>query len=294
MRENNLDIQTNEEDYLWTGLTLPILSEEELAWQQRENGDKVRFHRGVWWRQVRPTFCLPCQIYRTVNHDASWPLPLDSLAGFMHLAARDSPSNSIYRSIARDSVGKYSLLQLSLKPRHNVRKALRRLKVRPVERLEMFLKDGLAVYRNWHERVHWGRDKSDPSRFESWIGRVFRHAKKLVLGAYCGDKLVAFMLPYATGNASTTAFIASHGDFLRSYPNDALYHAFLCLSRQTPGIQMADLGSLCSKPTLNEFKLHYGAIKETPSYVWINPLVRHVAWPWLRQRYPWLQAGHGY
>jgi hypothetical protein len=67
-----------------------------------------------------------------------------------------------------------------------------------------------------------------------------------------------------------------------------LYHAFLCIARQTPGIEMADMGPTSSKATLDNFKLHYGQVLELPCYTWVNPAVNVLLGWHIRQRYPWL------
>jgi hypothetical protein len=282
------DTKLSREDLLWAGLTLTVFTEEELARQRTSTGDKVHFHRGVWWEQLRSSFCLPTQIYTQVNHRESWPRAVDAILGFMHLASPDSPSNSDYRSIARDGIGRYSIQSLSMKTRYHCRQALARVDVRPVERMDEFISDGHEVYKSWHQRVQWGRDKSDRGRFEAWILSVFRRSENTVLGAYLNNKLIGFMLPHATGSTAFMAFVASHSDYLKYRPNDALNHAFLTIARQTPKVEIADFGPLSRKRSLNEFKLHYGAVKQSPSYVWINPLIRPIVARWLARRYPWL------
>jgi hypothetical protein len=277
------------EDLLWEGLSLPILGEEELAKQQAETGDRVHLHRGVWWIEFKPFFSMPCDIFNQTDRRDSWPGLTHALAGYMHLSVPNSPTNSMYQSIIRDNVDRYSIRNLSRNRRGCVRKGLSDLEVRPIENVEHLFTDGYEVYASWHRRVQWGSDKTHRSKFEAWISRVFRQSKKIVLGAYRDDKLIAFMLPRAVGNSACPCFVASQTDFLIYNPNDALFHAFLCLARQTKGVQTANFGALCSKPSLNQFKLHYGNVKSFPSYVWVNPMIRSVVLPWVRRRYPWLE-----
>jgi hypothetical protein len=276
------------EDLLWEGLSLPILSEEELAKQQAETGDRVHFHRGVWWIEFKPFFSMPCDLFSRADSRDSWPRLTHAFAGYLHLSVPNSPANSMYQAIISDNVDRYSIRNLSRSRQRHVRQGLSDLDVRPIEKVEHLFKDGYQVYTSWHRRVQWGRDKTDRSRFEAWISRVFRQSKKIVLGAYRGNKLVAFMLPRAVGSSACPCFVASQTEFLNCNPNDALFHAFLCLARQTKGVQSANLGALCNKPSLNQFKLHYGNVKSFPSYVWVNPMIRFVLLPWAVRRYPWL------
>jgi hypothetical protein len=275
------------EDLFWPGLRFAVASEEEFAREQKAAGDRVHFHDGVWWRELRHGFCQPCFAFREVDHRAVRPQFLRSPAGFMHVAAPGSPSNGVYRVIGRDRVQEYSLQQLGKKKR-NVRSGLTRVQVRPVTSLEDLTGDGYEVYLSWRKRTAWGADKSLRPVYEAWIASAFWRPQRMVLGAYCQGKLVAFMLPYAVHNVAFVSFVASHSDALSAYPNDALYHAFLCIARQTPGIVTASMGPVCSKASLDRFKLCYGEIKEIPCYGWINPAIRLLAGRRISQRYPWL------
>jgi hypothetical protein len=282
------ETQLASEDRLWEGLSLPTLGEEELATQQAETGDRVHLNRGVWWNEIKPFFSMPCDIFSRRDRRESWPRRTHALAGYMHLSVPNSPTNSIYRAIVRIDVDRYSIRNLSRNRRRNVSQGLSDLEVRPIELLEDLIVDGYEVYVSWHRRVQWGTDKTDRARFEAWMSRVFRQSNQIILGAYRDNKLVAFMLPRVVGTSACPCFVASHADFLDSNPNDALFHAFLCIARQTKGVQTANLGPLCNKSSLNQFKLHYGNVKSFPSYLWINPMIRPVVFPWIRRRYPWL------
>ena len=277
------------EDALWSGLDFTVADEETFAREQQAAGDSVHFHRGVWWRGLRYGFCQPCFPLRLIDHRDAWPHGLRAPLGFMHLARPGSPANAVYRSIAREQVHAYSLQQVDKKRRNLVRSALSRLEVRPVQSLAELAAEGYQVYRSWRERTGWGRSKARPQVFSSWITSAFRRPRRFVLGAYLEDKLVAFMLPCAAHNVAFVSFVASHSSALWAHPNDALYHAFLCIARQTPGITTADMGPASSKPSLDKFKLDYGAIRQSPCYVWMNPAVRLLVGSHIKQRYPWLQ-----
>lgn len=278
------------EDLLWTGLSLPVLDVEQLAHEQRAEGDRIHFHRGVWWIQAKPLFSAPCFPYAQVDHHQSWPHPLRALAGFMHLAKRDAPFNGFYPSIVRENLSGYSVRNLSRKRRNAVRSGLAQLTVRVVERLKDLVCDGHEVYVSFYQRVRWGRDRSDRASFSAWITKVFEHPKRIALGVYRREKLVGFMLPYVVDNVAIHSYCATHSEFLTSRPNDALYHAFLCIARQTPGVQVACFGPVSNKPSLDRFKLEYATVKNLPSYTWVNPLLGPIANKWITRRYPWLRA----
>lgn len=275
------------EDQIWAGMTFEVIDTSEMPVQYRAVGDEVHYHRGVWWKQLNSFFCTPCSIFEVVSPSESWPKLTHALAGYSHLCGSHGNSNSIYRAIVNDDVKNYSLMGLSGKRNmQEVRRALNKTQVRQVTTDEL-VRDGVEVYASWHQRVGWGRDRSRESA-ERWLRRACSRPKRMVLGAFVGDKLVAFMLPYATGSVVCPSFVASHTEYLKYRPNDALHHAVLCISRQTPGITMVDFGPLCNKPTLNEFKLRFGSLREFPAYTWVHPLIRIAAQGRFRARYPWL------
>jgi Acetyltransferase (GNAT) domain len=278
------------DDMHWAGLSFRVIDDEELARQQAEVEDRVHYHRGVWWRHARALFWLPSARFTEVDHDTSWPHPLKALVGYMHIAKPGSTYNGYFRAIVRERMSSYSISMLAHDTRKKVRKGLTQLQVRPVEHLDQFLSDGFDVYRSWHGRVQWGRDKSSFPVFEGWMSRVFRSPHQLVLGVYLKNRMVAFTLPYAVQNVATTAFIASHSDFLSYNPNDVMFHAFMCIARQTRGVEMVEFGPVSRKPTLDSFKLKYAYVKEFRSYTWINPLVLVIAHQRIREQFPWLNA----
>lgn len=282
--------QLDREDQLWAGLSFPVLSEEELAQGQFVAGDKVHFHRGVWWLQVRSLFCAPCFPYSQVDHRKSWPYLLRGLAGFTHLSLPYAPSNGMYAAIVHENVPNYSIRDLSTDRRTKLRKALTHLNVRIVEQARELVTGGFEVYSSCHQRIGWGRNKTDRATFEAWIRRAFQRQGRTILGAYHGNKLVAFMLPYAVGNIAVQSYLASHTEYLKYRPNEAIIHAFLSIARQTAGVEMADFGPVSSKASLDSFKQHFGSIRHFPSYTWINPILRVTMRKWLRRRYPWLRS----
>jgi len=279
---------TRREDLIWSGLTFAVTDEEEFAREQESAGDRVHFSNGVWWRDLRFGFCQPCFCFREVDHRQARPYFGRCAAGFMHVAAPGSPTNGTYRVIVREDMKQYSLQQLERRKRGVVRAAITRVEVRPVTDINDLTGDGYEVYISWRERTGWGSNKSQRAVYEKWITSAFRRSKRLVLGAYCDDKLVGFMLPAAVRNVAFISYIASHSDALWAYPNDALYHAFLCIARQTPGIEVANMGTISTKASLDRFKLCYGTVKELPCYAWINPALQMLFGRRLSERYPWL------
>ena len=275
------------EDLLWEGLTFPVMSAEEIPAQHASGGDKVHYHHGVWWKQLNRFFCMPCSTYREIHPHESWPNPSYARAGYMHLCPEDVESNATYPAIVNDDVKNYSVKRLASKRKSGmIRAAVAEVKVRPVSADEL-IRDGHDVYVSWRQRTRWGRDRSGDA-FAVWVTRVCSSPKRLVLAAFVGEKMAAFMLPYATGHVVTPSFLASHSDFLAHRPNDVLYHAMLCIARQTPEITMANFGPLCSKESLNEFKLRFGRLREFPAYARLHPLLRLFAGERMRVRYPWL------
>lgn len=277
------------QDQIWTGMQFPVLSPEELARQQASVEDRVHQSRGVWWRQARPFFWQPCFNYQPLDRIDAWPSRLRALGGFTHISKEGSDSNGVFRAIVHDNIPQYSLRVVSAERRNKIRNGLALLTVREV-RPEELLDQGYEVYLDWRSRVKWGRDKSTRDKYARWIGKVVQQPRRLRLGAFDENRLVAFMLPYACDGSLVLSYIASHSESLHQHPNDVLYHAMLTIGRQTPGIRLAEFGSVSSKSSLDKFKLGYGVVKEFPSYTWINPVLRPLVMPRIRRQYPWLQG----
>lgn len=290
MLQSAEQLQLVREDLLWAGLSFPVLNEEELARQHAAVEERVHFHRGVWWRRAGPCFFFPSFALAEVDHRESWPHPVRALAGFTHLSSPNSPCNGVYRALVREDVTKYSLASLSQYRRHNVRRALARLTVRVLENLHDLIEDGYEVYLSCHRRIQWGTDRGDRQAFGRWITKAFKQPKDFILGAYKEDKLVAFMFTNVVERVASVCYVASHSGFLKCFPNDALFHAFLCIARQTRGVETAWFGPISTDRSLDQFKLHYTSIKQFPSYTWINPLVRPLFNRWIRPKYPWLHG----
>ena len=275
------------EDQLWAGLTFPVMEASEVPAQHTAGGDPVHFHRGVWWKHLNRFFCMPCSLFERIDPRESWPDPRHALAGYLHLCPEGAESNATYPAIVDDTVKQYSVKGLASKRRSGmIRGALAHVTVRPVS-VDELARDGYEVYVSWHERVLWGRDRTRES-FREWVLRACSSPKQMALGAFANNRIVAFVLPYATGEVVALSFLASHTDYLKLRPNDVLYHALLCIARQTPGITMADFGPVCSKDSLNDFKLRFGRRREFPAYAKINPVLRLFAAERMRVRYPWL------
>jgi len=207
----------------------------------------------------------------------------------MHLATDGSQANGIYRAIVRENLARYSISSFSKDRRYFIRKGLEHCNIRPVERLEDLLKDGYEVYANWARRTGWANGQ-ESQKFDAVISRCFQQSKCLAFGAYVGNTLAAFMLPCRMGNVVMLAFLASHSNLLKCFPNDALFHALLSIARQSPGVEMVFFGGMSITPSQNKFKLHYGSIKQFPSYTWINPVMRPIFDKWVRPRYPSLTS----
>ncbi len=277
------------EDRLWTGLEFPSISIEELACQQAKVEDTVHWHRGCWWKQARPFFWQPSFPYEELDHRQTWPARIRSLLGYTHIAKDNSESNGIFRSIIRNNISSYSMHSLSRERRNKIRFGLRKLQLRLLTTSDL-AEDGYKVYVSCHNRVQWGRNKCAKDIYQRWITKALSQPKRIFLGAYHDDKLIAFALPTSCNGIVSLSYIASHTDSLPLHPNDFLYHAILTIARQTAGIRMAEFGAVSSKASLNIFKLGYGTVGEFPSFTWINPILRPMVISRIRKQYPWLQG----
>ena len=258
------------------------LSVDELVAQDRSVEDSFHFHRGIWWREVRPFFYQPAFFLQPVDGHRSSPRRLKALLGYHHVVQEGQQANSCFKMLMLKDVKSYSLDSIYLKARNAIRKAQRLLEVKRITEVNDLLTGGYEAYVSFRRRTNWGRDKTNYDVFSHWITRAFRLEKRFFLGAYFEGKLIAYMTQHLVEGIAAVGLLISHSDYLRYRPNDLLLHTFLTLCRRSPGVTMAQIGPASLRPSLDRFKMKFGfEAVSYPTYVWINPFVR----PLLRRFY---------
>lgn len=256
-------------------LVLEALSLDELVAQDSSVEDSFHFHKGIWWREIKPFFYQPGFFLQPVDAKRSSPRRRKALLGYHHVVPEGRQANSCFKMLMLKDVKSYSLDSIDGKARNVIRKAQRFLEVKRITEVNDLLTGGYETYVSFRRRTNWGRDKTDYGVFSHWITRAFRLEKRFFLGAYFDGKLIAYTAHHLVERIAAVAVVISHSDYLQYCPNDLLLHTFLEICRRSPGVTMAQIGPASLKPSLDRFKMKFGfEAVSYPTYVWINPLAK--------------------
>jgi hypothetical protein len=173
----------------------------------------------------------------------------------------------------------YDLQSLKRK-RGQITRAMSAFRIEPVTDLQDLLSSGYDVYLDWERRIGEVRIKrSHHDAYRHWINSVFTHPYGMILGAYSGNRLAAFMTSYAIDGVANCSKIFSHSEFNQQTPSSALLYAFVKIAGNNPEIQRVWHGLRHTNPSLQRYKAVMGFDLVTyPAYIrlraGIRPLVR--------------------
>ncbi len=273
--------------------SFPIASVDELADHFLRTGRKVHKHDNIWWREIRPFFCMPLLWLTPITPEAARPNPTKSLCGYLHNVPVESPSNGKLTYFLLDDVSQYSIDTLKNSARRNTLKGINELVTCKVENLEDLLTDGYEVYLSWKKRIWKDKavDLSNPNVFRKRLTNEFNFSKNLILGSYYNGRLVAFLIGFAVDQTAYFEKMYTHRDYHYLHPSEALTYYFIEACKQSGCITTVWDGFKSRRASLNDFKKRGGSKEVTfPTYIKLNPLVRLGMNIFLRKRYNWLRG----
>lgn len=234
----------------------------------------VHHHDGVWWFEVRPRYCWCLDPFEIPAHGAR-PAHHRSLLGFQTLVADPSRGNAYFNPMILDDVAGYGLQRLGAFRRNRVRKGIRSLTVRPLNRPDELRADGFEIETEFYSRTQW---RAPPPRDEwpeyaelAFVTPTIDH----LLGAFADEKLVAYMSWFGIGRTAHLAHIASGEAGNRACANDALLFHWIMMLRESGVYDRAVYTIRSFKPSLDEFKeSHLFRLCSIPMRLVLNPLVR--------------------
>jgi hypothetical protein len=262
-----------------SSVRLHNMTVDETVQADRTLGIKFHFSDNIWWREVKPFFYQPAVSTLRLKPGTVRPHLWSALGGYYHMVPEGVESNgAIIANEISDPVG-YDLQSLKRK-RGQILRALAEFRIQPVTDLQDLLGSGYDVYLDWERRIGEVRTKrSHRNRFARWISSVFAHPYGMILGAYTGNRLAAFMTIYATDGVANCSKIFSHSEFSKQTPSSALLYSFVKISSNNPEIQRVWHGLRHINPSLQRYKAVMGFDLITyPAYIrlraGIRPLVR--------------------
>jgi hypothetical protein len=267
------------------------LSVEEFVSQDLKKGDSIHHHNGVWWREVKSFFHMPAWFLTSVTPGSARPQLIRSFGGYYHLVPENRPSNGTIVMNVWEPVSEYSLSCVESQMRTNIRRAMKVLNVRKVERLEELLDDGYLVYDAWLRlKDSQGRrgqvdNHANRQSFENWIRKEFDLPKRMILGAYLDDRLIGFQAAYQVKDTATMPFLYTDPAYGNLNTSHALIYAFLKISRQS-GAKLVVNGFKTNQKSLQDFKRRHGFVERVfPCHIRVNPILEPVVKLVMKEKY---------
>lgn len=239
------------------------LSESEFAQQQGVLGEAVHYHDGVWWKRTAPFYCTPVFEYRRIAPGEAKPNPLRSLLGYSHLTPCGQAGGDTKPRIVLEGDGlrNFSIKSLASAERAQIRKAARLLSLREVRDLEEVLEDMREINVRQAERTGHGLRPSfylaHANEWRSYMRRVFGLSGRTWVGAFAGERLVAYHLYYQVEDVVIIDSVKSHTDYLSLAPNSGLLFRMLEEIRDLGTVSMVVYGGPSANPKLDSFKANF-------------------------------------
>lgn len=288
---------------------LEALSSEEFALQELKKWVKVHLHDGIWWVMAETCFCMPVWVYTPLPPGSARPGFLPGLGGYLHVVPPASPANGMIDRYVIDPLPEYNIGRLDSRKRQGIRAGLKKLAIRRIEHLEEFAPGAHAVYLAWRngkadqgEDVRFldlcsKQDLKEQAVFRRWITREYGYPKRLTLGAYLDERLVAFIYGYGVEDTALAHTMCSDPAYGRLHATDALTYAFADVCRRS-GFERLVNGRRSSRPELDVFKKRHGYKEvEFPCNVRLNSCIKPFVRLFCREKYDRLlgrKVGEGF
>lgn len=247
---------------------------EELMAYDAEHDMRIFFHASIWWRSVNPFFCMPAWHLTAFPAGQSKPPLFKSLLGYLHLVPYASFYNCKYYILCMDDLRNYDITHLRRQTRQDIRRGLDILEIRPITTSEQLIREGYPVYLSWLARIDQvkGQKYHDYQKFALLIKNAVLSRKKLILGAYYQDKLIAFLLGYVIGNHAFIEKCYAMTKYLEYHPTQVLLYAFVSICKKNDNISNITLGQASfERQSLNKFLRRQGfELKPFPAFMKIN------------------------
>ena len=241
----------------------------------------LRFHcaDSVWWKRVKPFFCEPADIFARIVPRQQRPNLFTSLGGYYHMVPNGCEANGriVFNEINNPSG--FDLSRIRQRKRSKIRAGLRTLRLQRITSRDVLLGEGYEIYRDWFRRIY-GRsvNESDRSYYARWVEVQERHRYDLVLGAFSGVRLTAWVVARANGDRANLLNAYGSSEFRSLEPTSTLLYAYILICAQNPQIKNICNGRWSAKPALEEYKAALGfEYVEYPAYLHMAGAMRPLA-----------------
>jgi len=264
--------------------TLHNMSVDEVV--AADGNLEAKFHcaKGIWWREVKPFFYQPAAFLTPIPPHQVAPAPYVALGGYYHVAPEGCEHNGSITVNEVANPADYDLADLKKQVRYDIRRTLTTLRLARIDSPEVLLGDGYRIYLSWEGRFNDLRVKrSDPEVFRRWALQLLAHPYNLILGAFDGDRLVAYIIAHATEGVGELSKSFTDPDYYHLSPTSALIYAYIKACGNNPEISKACNGLRSLNRSLEQYKSRLGfETVRYPAYISIPAAIR----PFVRWFFP--------
>lgn len=275
---------------------MEAISIDEYGEQLKRQGRPVHKSGGIWWLSHGPGYCKPAFEFQRLRIGAARPAPLKSFVGYSHqITSSEGATRAVdFMVLGRQTLEGFRLEGLRPERRTRTRKGLRCCMVSEVIDLEAVLGDAYEINVSQSERLAstgnegWTRSFYERRRQEwerTMLGQ-FGLKGWSWLGAWAGERLIAYMLTIHVEGVLIVSAVKSHSEALSSCPNDALYFNALSAARDRGDVTMVVNGGPI-RPSLDAYKEDWGFRRTSiPYYTRSKGLYRlaRSVWDWKEAR----------
>ena len=268
-------------------LYLHNMTVEEMVEADRRVESLFHFANGTWWLEVKPFFYRPAAMMARIVPRCRTPAPWRALGGYYHMVPDGVPNNG---SIVVNEVphpASYELESLPKKVRSDIRRGLAGLQISRVSNLTDLLVDGYRIYLAWEKRMGSVRVKRSRQQvFSRWITRVFHHPHNLILGAYCENRLVSYVVAQAVDGIADLSKSFTDPDFYHTNPSSALIFSYVRICGQNLNIHKVCNGLRSTKDSLERYKEKLGFQHVSyPAFIHLRLGLRSLVSWWMPEQY---------
>lgn len=263
---------------------LYCLTEGELANWRRDQGYRVRAHRGRFWMEWPRGFLQPLHLMaRFSRQESSAPAAL--AWGFRALLAESeaqAANGGLPVHVLSDLAG-YNLQRLSANRRNQMRRCYKRAKIVEVTGPALLQEQGYAVLQSALSRAGYGRADSR-EHYVACLEKNVHPKRRVILGALINDRLGGYLGGSAVDGTAYIEQVHLSTEALSHYIGIGLVFEFVQVCQRSEGIREIIYGThLREDNALCIFKKSIGfPAKQFPTRVRVVPIVAQL----LRWCYP--------
>ena len=247
-----------------------MISEETFAKEEARIGEQIHFHDGVWWIKAAPFYYKPVHEFRPFPPKSLKPHPLKALLGHSHQVPENiqATRNVIWNISDGENLRAFSMDRLKSAKRRAIRKGqkdclieiyspseenLEQMRLINISQASRFVKSGESgnyLRANYYEshKLKWRED----------MLKIFSHKGHQLVGAFVGDKLVAYIDLIKIEDTWMFGAVKSNDEYLKHRPVDAMYFNILSMAAQDSECKrVVNGGGYDERESLTRFKGEY-------------------------------------